>query len=54
MGDLLVVFVGELVERQEALVGVEAEMAALLLAKYQVSLRLLTMKSCMKQSSVLV
>ncbi len=54
VGDLLVVLAGELVDGQKALVGIEAEVAVRLLAKYQVSVRLLTMKSCMKHSSVLV
>ena len=54
VGDLRVVLDRELVDRKEPLVSVEGEVRALLLTKYHVSVRLLTMKSWTKHRSVLV
>jgi len=53
LGDLFVVGGGELVDGQKRSSALKLKCRALLLAKYQVSARLLTMKSWMKQSSVL-
>jgi hypothetical protein len=55
VGDLAIGFVGELVDGQEALVGVKAEMLrCVIVGKVDGVVAIADDKSCMKQSSVLV